>query len=112
MKVQQLNDALLENGFEEQKVDTGFLYKKTVNHIELVCYIEPQIDIAFTTIYNWDDNSVKGVYKASLIELSRGNASASLFFKKAMADMPRFIGEEINVHADVEDVINRTFGTE
>ena len=109
MKVQELSDILLRHGFEKEKLDSGFNYTKTDGHIQLICYIEPQIDIAFMTIYAWNDNEIKGIYKASLLEISRAQDSASLFFRQAVEDMPKFIGDKVDVHKEMNKAIDDTF---
>jgi len=109
MKVQELKDILVGKGFDEEKLDTGYNYRKVIDHIELVCYIEPQIDIAFISLYKWNNNEVKGVYKASLIELSRVEKSVQTFFEKTLDDMPLYIGSKINLHSEVKAAIDSTF---
>jgi len=113
MKVQQLSDTLAVAGFKEEKLDTGYNFTKIVNHIELVCYIEPDINVAFTTIYKWQSNEVKGTYVVSMKEFERNDNTADSFFKKAVAEMPESIGLKseggLDIHHEVKTVIDETF---
>lgn len=109
MNTQKLNDILIKAGFRKEKLDSGFNYSKKVNHIELICYVEPNINIAFMSIYRWNDNDVKGTYNLSMTGFDRDKDSISSVFKKTLDNMPEFIGENINVHQEVKTVIDDTF---
>lgn len=112
MNIQELKELLLEKGFREEKVDTGFNYTQTVGHVELTCYIEPNIDIAFIAVYKWNDNDVKGTHNVSMYELARSIFSVSSAFKHTTDRMPRYIGlppEGIDLHAAIINTIDEIF---
>ncbi|HCO66752.1 MAG TPA: hypothetical protein DIT04_03215 [Dysgonomonas sp.] len=112
MTSKQINDILLYKGFEEKKLDTGFNYTKKIEHIELVCYIEPDINVSFTTLYRWNDNEIKGAYDIPVKDLNMHGIDIDLLFKRAVKDMPRYIGTKesgVDVHAQVESVIDQIF---
>jgi len=109
MSTQELHDILIRAGFKEEKLDSGLNYSKRINHIELICYVEPNINIAFMSIYKWNNNDVKGTHNLSMTEFGRNRDSISSDFKKTLDNMPEFIGEKINVHQEVRKVIDDTF---
>jgi len=108
MKIQDLKDLLIERGFKEEKLDTGINYSKTIDHIELICYIEPGINVSFICLYKWNDNEIKGTYDLPINQLGSGSVTLSALFERAVKDMPRYIGENIDVHAEMERVIDDT----
>ncbi len=108
MKIDQLKETLLNKGFDEEKLDTGFNFTKTVKNVQLICYIEPNINVSFITVYSWDNNDVKGTYDLTMKELGRVEPSAISFFRKTLDNMPKFVGEK-NIHTEVEEVISETF---
>ncbi len=111
MEVQQLRNALAVAGFAEEKLDTGYNYTKTVEHTEMICYIEPGIDIAFTTIYKWHSNEVKGTFIISLEELDRYKGSVPSLFKRTTADMPEYVGDKNNGGTDIHhEIVNAIDG--
>jgi len=110
MKMQELAAALKGRGFEEDKLDSGCNYTKKSGHIELICYLEPEVDVEFVIYYRWSNNDVKGTYNVPLTELNFGHESIISYFRKAKDSMPLYIGNTVDVHEEVENVIERTFG--
>lgn len=109
MNTQELHDILIKAGFKEEKLDSGLNYSKTVDHVELICYVEPNVNIAFMAIYKWNDNDVKGTYNLSMMELNRNKDSISSIFKRTLSNMPEYIGDKVNVHEEIGRIINNTF---
>ena len=112
MKTQDLKNLLLEKGFKEEKQDTGYNYTKIEGHVRLVCYIEPNIDIAFIATYHWNSNEIKGTYSISQKEMMFKDYKVSSLFKKTLDNMPQYIGDPktgINVHTEVRNAINTNF---
>lgn len=105
MKVQALEKALRKSGFNEDKLDSGCNYIKTVGHIIFMCYVEPDIEVEFIIVYQWDNNDVKGTYNMSLKELSMSNESLETYFRKAKKNIPQYIGEFIDTHEEIEKAI-------
>lgn len=108
MKIQELEDTLIEKGFSETKLDTGINYSKKINNIELVCYIEPEIEIQFSTTYKWNDNEIKGAYDISITELNYGGHSPSSLFMSTLNKMPHYVGET-NISMIIRNIIRDTF---
>lgn len=112
MKTQDLKELLLEKGFEEEKQDTGYNYTKTVGRVKLVCYIEPNIDVAFITTYHWNSNEIKGTNSISQKEMMFKNFKVSSLFKETLNNMPQYIGDPqngINVHREIRNTIDTIF---
>jgi hypothetical protein len=109
MKVQELSQTLRDKGFSEEKQDTGFIYKKKEKHIELICYIEPGIDIDFITLYKWKNNDVKGQHTIPVNDFERSKDSVSTTFKKTLDNMPEYIGDTVNTHHEVRKMIEDIF---
>jgi len=109
MKSKELGLLLKEKGFKEEKLDSGINYSKRVGHVELICYIEPNVEIEFISIYRWDNNDLKGSYNISLLELDSNRDSVVTFFKKTKRDMPQYIGLTVNVHSEIDTAIENTF---
>jgi len=107
MKIEQLEQTLASKGFKKENVDTGIEYSKISQHIALICYIEPGINVTLTSTYKWKDNDVKGVISLSIMELSRIDSLETLF-KKTLNDMPEYVGEK-NIHIEVRNTIVNTF---
>jgi len=110
MNIEQLDKLLIEKGFDKEKLDTGYNYTKNVGHIGLTCYIEPNIEVAFITVYHWDDNEVKGTYNIALKDLKLRDGLISVFFENTLKNMPEHIGSTINTHREVKNVIKDIFG--
>lgn len=106
MKVQELEKALRKSEFNEDKLDSGCNYIRKVGHIIFICYVEPDIEVEFIIIYQWDNNDVKGTYNISIKELSRSNDSIETYFRKAKKEMPQYIGEFIDTHEEIEKAIH------
>jgi len=110
MKTEELKDILIKKGFREERQDTGWNYTRQVNNIELMCYIEPDIEAAFIIIYRWNNNDEKGVFRLSKKELETNRDAISGLFKNSYHNMPRYIGEAINLHSEIENAIKLVFG--
>ena len=50
MKIDQMKETLLNKGFDEEKLDTGFNFTKTIKNVQLICYIGPNINVSFITV--------------------------------------------------------------
>lgn len=109
MNTTELESTLNQKGFKEEKQDTGVKYTYADDHIELICYIEPDVEVEFISIYRWNRNDVKGTHNLSIEELKRTKDSISTLFKKTKNNIPEHIGETINVHKEVDSVINKVF---
>ena len=110
MKIHDLSVLLKEKGFKEEKLDSGMNYTRTIGHIELICYIEPGIEVEFISIYRWNNNDVKGTYNISMQELNNSNEKAATFFRKTKNNLPECIGEKVDTHIELDKVIEETFG--
>lgn len=109
MKIKELEKILKEKGFEEEKLDSGHNFIKTLGHISFICYVEPDIEVEFITIYQWDNNDVKGTYNLSLNELNRNEDSVETLFRKTKNNMPQRIGEFTDTHKEVEEALQAIF---
>lgn len=105
MDIHELKDWLKEKGFKEEKQDTGIKYTLSEQNVELICYIEPNIEIEFISLYKWHRNGVKGTHNISIGDFSRTKDSILTLWKKTKNNMPEHIGEEINTHEEVDKVI-------
>ncbi|MDU1904568.1 MAG: hypothetical protein E6772_07270 [Dysgonomonas sp.] len=110
MRTEELKDILIKKGFREERQDTGWNYTKQVNNIELICYIEPDIEAAFIIMYRWNNNDEKGVFRLSKKELETNKDTIAELFRNSYQNMPRYIGETINLHAEIEDTIESVLG--
>lgn len=109
MKLQELESILIEKGFEEEKLDSGYNYTKKVGHILLICYVEPDIEVEFIAIYRWNNNDVKGTHNLSLNELDRSKDSVETLFRKTKNNMPQQIGNFTDTHREVEEALRDLF---
>lgn len=109
MNIQELKNLLKEKGFKEESQDTGVKYSLTDHNVELVCYIEPNIEIEFISLYKWDQNDVKGTYNISVRDFTITKDSVLTLFRKTKNNMPKQIGEAINVHTEIDKVLERIF---
>jgi len=109
MKSQELSDILKEKGFTEELLDSGLNYTKISGHIELICYIEPRIEVEFISIYRWRNNDVKGTFNISMSELDKSHEKVINFFRKTKNNLPECIGEKVDTHIEVEKVLRETF---
>lgn len=107
MRIEQLEKNLSDKGFKKEHLDTGIEYAKEIDHIQLICYIEPNINIAITTIYKWKNNDVKGGFTVSYPQLERVESVTTLF-KETLSDMPEYVGER-NIHIDIRKTIDKIF---
>jgi len=106
MNIQTIESTLREKGFKEEKIDTGIMYSLTKENVELLCYIEPDVEVEFVTLYKWKNNDVKGTYNITMNELRFTKDTLAAMFKKTKNNMPRQIGDTINVHAVVDRAIS------
>lgn len=109
MKVEELKSTLKEKGFKEEEQDTGMKYSFESGKVELICYIEPEVEVEFISLYRWDNNEVKGTHNLSINELAQTKDSVKTLLRKTKNNIPEYIGEKINVHAELDDVINKLF---
>ncbi len=109
MNIEELMDLLNQKNFEEEEQDTGMEYTYKKNNIELICYIEPQVEVQFISFYRWDNNEVKGTYNISIDELKFTKDSVISFFKRTKNNLPVQIGDSINVHSEVDKAIEEIF---
>jgi len=109
MNAIELEELLKAYGFKEEQQDTGCGYTRTVGPIELICYVEPGIDIMFTTIYSWDNNDVKGDYNISMKELRYDKDSLVTMFRKTRNNLPQYIGDKTDTHAELEKALTVVF---
>lgn len=109
MNAIELEGLLVAYGFKEMRQDTGCGYTRTVGPVELICYVEPGIDIVFTTIFSWDDNDVKGDYNVSVKELKNDKDSLVTMFRKTKNNLPQYIGEDIDTHKELEAALRVVF---
>lgn len=110
MKARQLQALLISNGFREERQDSGYNYTKTAGHIELECYIEPNIEIEFITFYKWKNNEIKGRYNISVKDLEKKDFTIKQLFLNTLQDIPKYVGDTVDVHSDVATVVNDLFG--
>lgn len=109
MKTQELENYLKEKGFNEEKLDTGCNYTKTIGHIELTSYVEPDVEVEFVAVYRWKNNDVKGTYNVSMKQLQLDKESIASLFRKTKNNMPQRIGERVDTHEELENAIRATF---
>ncbi|MDR2954671.1 MAG: hypothetical protein LBV43_06290 [Prevotella sp.] len=109
MNIRELESFLKEKGFVEEKQDSGIIYKIEKDHVELICYIEPGIEVEFISRYRWKNNEVKGTHNISEDELLHVRDSVKVLFKKTKNNLPQYIGEKTDTHNEVEKVIDRIF---
>jgi len=109
MEIQELERILKERGFEAEKLDSGYNYTNSIEHISLICYIEPDIEVEFITIYQWNNNEVKGTHNLSMKELNQSQDSVETLFRKTKNNMPQHIGEFTDTHKEVENAILKIF---
>lgn len=110
MEIGKLHSALTEAGFREEKMDTGINYSISLNHIELICYYEPNIELQFVSIYKWNDNDVKGTYNIPVQRFHFDKDSVPQLFEKTLGNMPEYIGDKANTHIEVRKAIEEIFG--
>lgn len=109
MKLEELQETLSNKGFEEEKQDTGIRYIKTSGNLDFICYIEPGIEIEFISIYNWNDNNVKGTFNLSVKEMNTYDRTVASLFMRTKNNIPEYIGEKINVHSEINNAVNNIF---
>ena len=109
MKIIELKGILKNKGFSEEEFDTGMNYTKTIGHVTLICYIEPNIDVAFISIYKWNRNDLKGTYNVPLMMLRNIETDIPTFFERTISDIPQYVGEKTDVHAEIRNVIQEIF---
>lgn len=107
MNIQELENLLKDKGFEEKKQDTGMEYTLTDGHVKLICYVEPGVEVEFISLYRWKNNEVKGTYNLSVKDMEWTKDSVQTMFRKTKNNIPQHIGETIDVHEEVERVVNR-----
>lgn len=109
MKTNELAEFLIQKGFTEEQLDSGCNYTYRTEHIKLICYIEPGIDIQFVTIYHWNNNDVKGTYDISVDKLRVDSDSIATLFRKTKNNLPQRIGEKVDTHVEAEKVFHQIF---
>jgi len=109
MKIQELTDALKEAGFNQEELDSGCNFTKKAGHISLICYIEPEMDVEFISIYHWNKNDVKGTYNISMKSLSRSNEPIKEFFRNTKNNLPQQVGDFVDTHDELDKVIENLF---
>ena len=109
MKTQELREILEAKGFHGKEKDSGFHYSKTLEHIKLICYIEPEVEVQFVTQYRWKNNDVKGTYNISVKELGYTKLSVPQLFRMTKENLPAKIGLSVDTHKEVDEVIDRVF---
>lgn len=109
MKTQELAEILEEKGFRKDKQNSGYNYTLCIDHIDLICYIEPEVSVEFVSVYKWSNNKVKGTYSLSVKELAMTKDSIPTLFRKTKENMPREIGLEVDSHLELEKVIDKVF---
>ena len=109
MNIEELRKDLIEKGFKEELQDTGIKYSISDNHIELICYIEPGVEVEFISFYRWNRNDVKGTYNLSVDDIKRTKDTPRTLFKKTKNNIPEHIGENINVHKEIDEFMDNLF---
>ena len=109
MKEKELREELKAKGFNEEKLDSGYNYTKTEGTVDFVCYIEPDIEVEFITVYRWKNNDVKGTYNISIKNLINSKDSLLTFFRKTKNNLPQNIGEFIDTHQAVDEGLQNIF---
>lgn len=109
MKTQELIKTLEEKAFNEKEKDSGIYFSKTMEHIKLICYIEPEVEVEFISLYRWNNNDVKGTYNISVHDLQHTKYTLAEMFKKTKDNLPQRIGECVDTHKEVEKVIDYIF---
>lgn len=109
MIIRYIDSELISCGFKKENRNTGYVYNRIYENMELVCFIEQNIRLYFFIIYRWDNNRVRGSYCISAEDLKNYPDFASFLFKNALRNMPRCIGKEINVHNEILKMIKIVF---
>lgn len=109
MKVQELREILEEKAFNQKEKDSGIYFSKTMDHIKLICYIEPEVEVQFITLYRWKNNDVKGTYNIPVRELGFTKHTVAGLFKMTKENLPPKIGLCVDTHKEVDEVIDRIF---
>ncbi len=71
--------------------------------------MEPGIEVEFVSIYRWNDNDVKGTYNILTDHLVGYKGDVATLFRKTKENLPQYIGETIDTHAELEKVIRDVF---
>ncbi|WP_156032925.1 hypothetical protein [Prevotella sp. 10(H)] len=101
-----IENLLKEKNFKEEKVDTGIRYTLESGNIELICYVEPNVEVNFISLYKWKNNDVKGTYNLTIQELRLTKDTLQTMFRKTKNNMPEHVGETVNVHQELDKVID------
>lgn len=109
MKIIELKGILKKKGFVEEKFDTGINYTKSIDHVTLICYIEPDIDVAFISVYKWKNNDLKGTYNVPVNRLNHLENEITTFFERTIDDIPHCVGEKTDVHVEIQHAIQEAF---
>jgi len=109
MTTQRIKRELNLCGFEEEKRNTGYYYSKTVGNIQLICFIEEKIKFYFVSAYLWDNYRIKGACHITEEELKAYPAFTAELFKKTIDNMPRYIGDKVDIHSEIKKVIDESF---
>lgn len=110
MKVEELREVLIVNGFTGEKLDSGYNYTIEAGYIKLICYIEPGMDVEFISIYRWNNNDVKGTYTISVNQLLGYKDNVATLFRKTKTNLPQWIGLTTDTHVVLETTIQEIFG--
>jgi len=93
MKTQEIIETLEEKGFNRQEKDSGIYFSKVMEHIKLICYIEPDVEVQFITLYRWKNNDVKGTYNITVHNLMYTKETVAEMFRKTKNNLPQRIGD-------------------
>ncbi|MBK5723161.1 hypothetical protein JGH11_20045, partial [Dysgonomonas sp. Marseille-P4677] len=93
MIIRYIEHELVSSGFKKEKINSGYVYSKVFENIELRCHIDENIKLYFFSIYKWDSNILKGSYSISSRELEEYPDFSLVLFKKTIQNMPRYVGK-------------------
>lgn len=109
MKTQEIIEILEEKGFNQKEKDSGIYFSKTMGHIKLICYIEPDVEVEFISLYRWKNNDVKGTYNISVHNLLYTKETVPEMFRKTKENLPQRIGDCADTHKELEETIEYIF---
>lgn len=93
------------SGFEKEKRNTGYYYSKKIENIILACFVEENIRFYFVSVYVYKNCRIKGAYHITVEDLKEHPDLTAELFKKTINYMPRYIGNEIDIHSEIINVI-------
>ncbi|MDR2947749.1 MAG: hypothetical protein LBV71_00945 [Prevotella sp.] len=109
MIIRYIEHELALHDFKKEEKNTSCVYNKIVGNVELICFIERNMKLYFISIYRWNNNRLRGSYKITSSELKNCPDFASTLFKKTIDNVPRFIGDKIDIHVEIVKAIDETF---